>query len=42
MLLIVNLLIKTDSNDIYVSCMVEHACYEQLSLKNVDLEDILR
>ena len=34
-LLIVNLSIKTDSNDICVPCMLEHVCYEPLIfLKN--------
>ena len=34
MLFIVNLLIKTDSTVICVPCMLEHVCYELLSLKN--------
>ena len=33
MLFIVNLLIKTDSTVICVSCMLEHVCYEPVSLK---------
>ena len=33
MLFILNLLIKTDSNVIYVQCMLEHVCYEPFSLK---------
>ena len=41
MLFIVNLLIKTDSTVIYVSCMLEHVCFEPVSLKIADLEDIL-
>ena len=39
MLLIVNLLIKTDSTVIRVPCMLEHVCYEPFSLNNCDLED---
>ena len=31
---IVNLLIKTDSNIIFVLLMLEHICYEPFSLKN--------
>ena len=31
MLFIVNLLIKTDSTVICVSCMLEHVCYETFS-----------
>ena len=34
MLFIVNLLIKTDSTVICVSCMLEHICYKPFSLKN--------
>ena len=34
MIFIVNLLIKTDSTVICVPCMLEHVCYEPLSLKN--------
>ena len=45
MLFTVNLLIKTDSTAICVPCMLEHVCYEPLSLKNCRfgryLEDIL-
>ena len=40
-LFIVNLLIKTDSTVICVSCMLEHVCYESFSIKIVGLEDIL-
>ena len=41
MLFIVNLLIKTDSIVICVSCMLEQVCYEPFSIKIADLEDIL-
>ena len=42
MLIILNLLIKTDSTVICVLCMLEHACYELFSFKNYRyLEDIL-
>ena len=41
MLLILNLLIKTDSIGICVPGMLEHVCYEPFSLKIADLEDIL-
>ena len=34
MLFIVNLLIKTGSTVICVSCMLEHVCYESFSFKN--------
>ena len=34
MLLIVNLLIKTDSTVIYVPCILEHVCYEPLFKNN--------
>ena len=34
LLLIVNLLIKTDSTVICVPCMLEYVCYEPFSLKN--------
>ena len=34
MLVIVNLLIKTDSTVICVPCIIEHVCYEPFSLKN--------
>ena len=40
MLFIVNLLIKTNSTVICVPYMLEHVCYEPLSLKIADLEDI--
>ena len=33
-LFIVNLLVKTDSTVICVSCMLEHDCYELFSFKN--------
>ena len=41
MLFIVNLLIKKGSTVICVPCMLEHVCYEPISLKVADLEDIL-
>ena len=42
MLLIVNLLIKTDSTVICVPCVLEHVCNEPFSfLKIADLEVIL-
>ena len=34
MLFIVNLLTKTDSIVTYVSCMLEHICYELFCFKN--------
>ena len=34
MLFIVNLLMKTDSTVICVNCMLEHVCYEPVSLKS--------
>ena len=37
MLFIVNLLIKTDSTVICVSCMLEHVCYEPFSLKQLQI-----
>ena len=40
-LLIVNLLIKTNSTVICDRCMLEHVCYQPFSLKGADLEDIL-
>ena len=41
MLFTVNLLIETDFTVICVPCSLEHVCYEPLSLKIADLEDIL-
>ena len=38
MLFIVNLLIKTNSIVICVSCMLEHVCCEPFSLKNCRFE----
>ena len=40
MLFTVNVLRKTDPTVICVHCMFEHACYEPVSLKFSDLEDI--
>ena len=42
MLFVVTLLIKMDSTDICVLCMLEHACSKPFSLKIADLEDVLR
>ena len=36
-----NLLIKLDSIVVCVPCMLEHVCYEPVSLKIADLDDIL-
>ena len=41
MLFIVNLLIKTDSTVICVSCMLDHVCYEPFSLKTFRFERYL-
>ena len=40
-LFIVNLLIKTDSTVICVSCVLEHVCYWPFFEKIANLEDIL-
>ena len=40
MLLIVNLLIKTDSTVICVPYMLEHVCYEPFSLKKMQISKI--
>ena len=37
MLLIVNLLIRTDSTVICVPCMLEHVCHEPFSLKKTQI-----
>ena len=41
MLFTVNLLIKTDSTGICVSCILEYVCYEPFSFKNYRFERYL-